>query len=64
MKRSVAVIIRKANKNDIDFVSSLMSRTLDSFYDGDHQAHAQRIFAAHANDNIEDRKSTRLNSSH
>ena len=53
MKRSVAVIIRKANKNDIDFVSSLMSRTLDSFYDGDHRAHAQRIFAAHVNDNID-----------
>lgn len=53
MKRSVSVIIRKANKYDIDFVSSLMSRTLDSFYDGDHRAHAQRIFAAYVNDNID-----------
>lgn len=53
MKSPVTITIRKANENDFNFVVHLMDRALDSFYGGDHQAHAQRIFAAHINDNVD-----------
>lgn len=52
-KSSVTVDIRKAKTGDVDFVSHLMTETLGPFYDGDHQAHARRIFTAHINDNVD-----------
>ena len=52
-KSSAAVAIRKAKTGDFDFVSRLMTEALEPFYDGDHQAHAQRIFTTHINGNID-----------
>ena len=52
-KYSVTVDIRKAKTGDVDFVSHLMTEALEPFYDGDHQAHAQRIFTAHINGNVD-----------
>ena len=45
--------IRKAKTGDVDFVSRLMTKALEPFYDGDHRAHARRIFTAHINGNID-----------
>lgn len=42
-KSLAAVAIRKAKTGDFDFVFRLMTEALEPFYDGDHQAHAQRI---------------------
>ena len=52
-KSSVAVDIRKAKIGDVDFVSRLMTETLGPFYNGDHRAHARRIFTAHINNNVD-----------
>lgn len=52
-KSSVTVAIRKAKTGDFDFVSRLMTEALKSFYDGDHQAHARRIFTTHINNNVD-----------
>lgn len=52
-KSSVTVNIRKAKAGDVDFVSRLMTETLGPFYNGDHQAHARRIFTTHINNNID-----------
>ncbi len=52
-KSSVTVDIRKAKIGDVDFVSRLMTEALEPFYDGDHQAHARRIFTAHINGNVD-----------
>ena len=52
-KSSVTVDIRKAKTGDVDFVSRLMTEALEPFYDGDHQAHAQRIFTTHINNNVD-----------
>ena len=52
-KYSVTVDIRKAKTGDVDFVSHLMTEVLEPFYDGDHQAHAQRIFTTHINNNVD-----------
>lgn len=52
-KSSVTVDIRKAKTGDVDFISRLMTETLGPFYDGDHRAHARRIFTAHINNNVD-----------
>ena len=52
-KSSVTVNIRKAKAGDVDFVSRLMTETLGPFYNGDHRAHARRIFTAHINNNVD-----------
>ena len=52
-KYSVTVDIRKAKTGDVDFVSHLMTEALEPFYDGDHRAHARRIFATHINGNVD-----------
>lgn len=52
-KSSVTVDIRKAKTGDVDFVSRLMTETLEPFYNGDHQAHARRIFTTHINNNVD-----------
>ena len=39
--------IREAREDDQEWVADLMYRTLDAYYDGDHRAHAKRIFSAH-----------------
>ena len=41
------IVVRKANADDFDFVADLMVRALSPFYDGDHHAHARRIFDTH-----------------
>lgn len=41
------IIVRPARADDFDFVSDLMVRALTPFYDGDHRAHARRIFDTH-----------------
>ena len=41
------IIVRPARADDFDFVADLMIRALTPFYDGDHYAHARRIFDAH-----------------
>lgn len=52
-KSLAAVAIRKVKTGDVDFVSHLMVETLGPFYNGDHQAHARRIFTAHINGNVD-----------
>lgn len=52
-KSSATVDIRKAKTGDVDFVSRLMTEALEPFYDGDHRAHAQRIFTTHINGNVD-----------
>lgn len=41
------VIIRPAAAGDLEWVADLMTRALSPFYDGDHRAHARRIFDTH-----------------
>ena len=41
------VTIRSAAADDFEWVAELMVRALSPFYDGDHRAHAQRIFDTH-----------------
>jgi len=41
------IVVREAIASDFSFVSDLMVRALTPFYDGDHRAHARRIFDAH-----------------
>ncbi|MCX6780507.1 MAG: GNAT family N-acetyltransferase [Candidatus Magasanikbacteria bacterium] len=41
------ITIREARADDFEFVAKLMKVALDPWYDGDHLAHAQRIFDAH-----------------
>ena len=41
------IIVRPARADDFDFVADLMIRALTPFYDGDHRAHARRIFDTH-----------------
>ena len=52
-KYSVTVDIRKAKTGDVDFVSHLMTEAPEPFYDGDHRAHARRIFTTHINGNVD-----------
>jgi len=47
------IIVRPARADDFDFVSDLMVRALTPFYDGDHRAHARRIFETHMNGGID-----------
>jgi hypothetical protein len=47
MNTSGSMAIREALQDDFDFVVSLMSDALAPFYGGDHQRHAERIFATH-----------------
>ncbi|OGH91380.1 MAG: hypothetical protein A2534_03845 [Candidatus Magasanikbacteria bacterium RIFOXYD2_FULL_39_9] len=39
--------IREARQNDFQFVSDIMDAALAPYYDGDHRAHASRIFWTH-----------------
>lgn len=41
------IVVRPARTSDFGFVSDLMVRALTPFYDGDHRAHARRIFDTH-----------------
>jgi acetyltransferase, GNAT family len=41
------IVVRPARADDFDFVADLMIRALTPFYDGDHRAHARRIFDTH-----------------
>lgn len=41
------IIVRPARADDFDFVADLMVQVLSPFYDGDHHAHARRIFDTH-----------------
>jgi len=41
------ILIREAKSDDYEFVVNLMHNALESYYGGDHRAHAQRIFDAH-----------------
>jgi len=41
------IVVRPARASDFGFVSDLMVRALTPFYDGDHRAHARRIFDTH-----------------
>ena len=52
-KSLAAVAIRKAKTGDFDFVFRLMTEALEPFYDGDHRAHARRIFTTHINGNVD-----------
>ena len=47
------VVIRSAGADDFEWVADLMVRTLSPFYDGDHRAHAQRIFDTHMEGGID-----------
>lgn len=42
-----SVIIRKAIKDDFEWVVDIMQKALNPYYGGDHNAHACRIFDAH-----------------
>lgn len=39
--------IREAREGDFEFVAALMENALAAYYDGDHRAHAERIFRTH-----------------
>lgn len=41
------VLIRDAETGDFEWVATLMHNALDTYYGGDHYAHAKRIFDAH-----------------
>lgn len=41
------VLIREAREDDFKFVENLMQNALETYYGGDHSAHAKRIFDAH-----------------
>ena len=47
------VTIRSAAADDFEWVAELMVRALSPFYDGDHRAHAQRIFDTHMKGGID-----------
>ena len=47
------VIIREAGADDFEWVADLMVRALSPFYDGDHRAHARRIFDTHMEGGID-----------
>ena len=47
------VTIRSAAADDFEWVAGLMVRALSPFYDGDHRAHAQRIFDTHMKGGID-----------
>ncbi len=47
------VVIRSAGADDFEWVADLMVRALSPFYDGDHRAHAQRIFDTHMEGGID-----------
>ncbi len=47
------VVIRSAAADDFEWVADLMVRALSPFYDGDHRAHAQRIFDTHMEGGID-----------
>ncbi len=42
-----SVLIRDAQADDFEWVAELMHNALESYYGGDHRAHARRIFDAH-----------------
>ena len=43
----MSVTIREAVESDHDFVVDMMEDALSKYYDGDHSAHANRIFSTH-----------------
>lgn len=47
------VTIRSAAADDFEWVADLMVRALSPFYDGDHHAHARRIFDTHMKGGID-----------
>lgn len=47
------IVVRPAKADDFEFVADLMVRALTPFYDGDHRAHARRIFDTHMNGGID-----------
>lgn len=47
------VVIRSAAADDFEWVADLMVRALSPFYDGDHRAHARRIFDTHMEGGID-----------
>ena len=47
------VTIREAGADDFEWVADLMVRALSPFYNGDHRAHARRIFDTHMEGGID-----------
>ena len=47
------IVVREANANDFEWVADLMVRALTPFYDGDHRAHARRIFDTHMSGGVD-----------
>jgi ribosomal protein S18 acetylase RimI-like enzyme len=47
------VVIRPAASGDFEWVANIMVRALSPFYDGDHYAHAKRIFDTHMEGGID-----------
>lgn len=47
------VVIRPAAADDFEWVANLMVRALSPFYEGDHYAHAKRIFDTHMEGGID-----------
>ncbi|MFH1207778.1 MAG: GNAT family N-acetyltransferase [Patescibacteria group bacterium] len=41
------IAIREAVRDDFDFIVELINEALEPYYDGDHRAHARRIFETH-----------------
>lgn len=48
-----SVVIREAEGGDYEWVADVMDRALSPFYDGDHRAHARRIFDTHMEGGID-----------
>lgn len=45
--------IREAEQGDFEFIATLMDDALKAYYDGDHRAHAERIFSTHLSGGID-----------
>lgn len=48
-----SVSVRPAERADFEWIADLMDRVLSPFYDGNHRAHAQRIFETHISGGID-----------
>lgn len=49
----VNVLIREAREEDFEWVENLMQNALETYYDGDHRAHAKRIFDTHISGGVD-----------
>lgn len=54
MQSKAEVLVREAMLGDFEAIAGLMEEALSPYYDGDHTAHAQRIFSTHVDGGVDD----------